>query len=132
MGWRGGGRQPPRDGGWSVSWCVSSGGVYCFSDEQLAEVMRQRDQLQQEGAYEGRPIVTEIKRAATFWPAEASKPADRPLPSSSHAAGGVWVLSVASSGLPPAVPAEGRPDCQEERARQDPVRERPRQPITKR
>ena len=44
--------------------------VFYHTPEQQAAAEASRDRLAQSGAYEGRPVVTEILPAATFWRAE--------------------------------------------------------------
>jgi len=45
--------------------------VFTHNEEQAAEALASRERLAASGVFGGRPIVTEIKPASTFWPAEA-------------------------------------------------------------
>ncbi|MCA9283815.1 MAG: bifunctional methionine sulfoxide reductase B/A protein [Phycisphaerales bacterium] len=45
-------------------------GIWCVDDEQLAEARAFVAELKAKGAFHGRPIVTQVELAKTFWPAE--------------------------------------------------------------
>lgn len=44
--------------------------IFCSTDEQLAEAKAAVAALAKSGAYGGRPVVTEVKKGGTFFPAE--------------------------------------------------------------